>query len=151
MTVELPILPDVEQVVSAYLRRDPRTAALVGDRVYTAFPAKAGTAPLVLVQRVGGVPPFSQPLVADAPVVQLDCYGGGKREANRLMETVRAALAVLEGTVQPEGVIAGVRFGTAQYLPDETYRPPRPRYVLDVTVTTRAVSADATRRAVAAG
>lgn len=146
MSIELPLLPDVEQLVSAYLRRDPRTAALVGERVYTAFPAKAGTAPLVLVTLVGGQPPMSNPLVVDAPQLQLDCYGGGKREAAELLATVRAALAVLEGTSQPEGVCAAVRFGLAQYLPDDTYRPPRPRYLLDVTITTRAAPASATRQ-----
>jgi hypothetical protein len=137
------LLPDAEQVASAFLRRAPRVAALVGDRVYTAFPAQAGGAPLVLVQRVGGEPPFSYPLVADAAQLQLSTYGGGKKEAHTLAATVRACLHELAGTVQPEGTVAGVTFGFFQYLPDETYRPARPRYVFDVTITTRAAPVSA--------
>lgn len=135
---DLELLPDVEAIVSEYLRTRPRVRALVGDRVYGAFPSKAGKQPLVLVQRVGGIPPLSQPLVVDEADVQLDAWGGPKVVARELAETCRAEIANLEGTVQPGGVIAGVRFGALRFLPDETFSPPRPRYVFDVVITTRA-------------
>lgn len=137
----IPPLPDAEQLVSGFLRRHPDVAALLGDRVYTVFPAQGGGDPLVLLQRVGGEPPFSMPLVVDAPRIQAAAYGGTKKQAHTIAATVRAALCDLAGTVQPEGVAAGVTFGALQYLPDETYRPPRPRYLFDTVVTTRATAA----------
>lgn len=145
--VVIPLLPDVESVVCAYLRSSARVAAVVDpNRVYTAFPARAGGAPLVLVQRVGGTPPLSIPLVVDDALVQLDAYGGTKRQAELIAATCRAELSAMAGTVQPDGVVAGVSFGAYRYLPDETFRPSRPRYVLDVTITTRAADVTAAAR-----
>jgi len=132
---ELALLPDAERLVSAYLRSRPRMVALVGDRIYTAFPAKAGAGALLLVQRIGGEPPLSQPLVADEAELQLDAYGGPKATAHELAATARAELAALEGQVRPEGVVSAVRFGALRWLPDDTYDQPRPRYLLDVTLT----------------
>ena len=134
---ELALLTDAERLVSGFLRRNARMAALVQDRVFTVFPAKAGSAPMLLVQRVGGEPPLSQPLVVDAAQLQLDAYGGPKALAHELAATARAVLTELEGTAQPEGICAGIRFGVFRWLPDETYTPPRPRYVFDVTATVR--------------
>jgi hypothetical protein len=134
----LALLPDAERLVSAFLRGHARIVALVGDRVYTAYPAKAGTTSLLLVQRVGGDVPFSQPLVVEHAQLQFDAYGGPKAAAYELAATARAVLTELEGAVRPEGNVAGVRFGTVQWLPDETFSPPRPRYVFDTTMTMRA-------------
>jgi hypothetical protein len=132
---ELALLPDAERLVSAYLRERPRMQALVGDRIYTAFPAKAGPAAMLLIQRIGGEPPLSQPLVVDAAALQLDAYGGPKATAHELAATARAELTALEGQVRPEGVVSAVRFGALSWQPDETYDQPRPRYVIEVTVT----------------
>jgi hypothetical protein len=132
---ELALLPDAERLVSAYLRERPRMQALVGDRIYTAFPAKAGPDALLLIQRIGGAPPLSQPLVIDAAELQLDAYGGAKATAHELAATARAELTALEGQVRPEGVVSAVRFGALRWLPDDTYDQPRPRYLLDVTLT----------------
>lgn len=130
-----PLLPDAEQVVTAYLRGVAAVTAIAAGRVYTVFPAQAGNEPLVVVQRIGGTPPFSQPLVLDAAQLQLDVYGGPKKTAHDLAATIRSVLCALES--QHVGV-AGVVFGAFRYLPDETFNPPRPRYLLDVTVTVRA-------------
>jgi Protein of unknown function (DUF3168) len=134
---ELELLPDVEQLVSAYLRSKPRITALVQDRVYTVFPAQAGSGPLLLVQRIGGDPPFSQPLVLDVAQLQIDAYGGPKKTAHDLAATARAVLTELEGQVRPEGVVASVRFASLRFLPDETFNPHRPRYLFDVAVAVR--------------
>ena len=144
-TPELALLPDAERLVSAFLRERPRMQALVGDRIYTAFPAQAGSGPLLLIQRVGGVPPLSQPLVVDAAELQLDAYGGPKATAHELAATARAELTALEGLVRPEGVVSAVRFGVLSWQPDETYSPPRPRYLLDVTVTVTVAKQPAAR------
>jgi hypothetical protein len=133
----LALLPDCERLVSRFLREHLDVAALVGERVYTAFPAQEGDEPLVLVQRTGGFPPFSQPLVLDEALLQLDCYGGPKALAHELAATVRAALCELEGAVRAEGSVTGVTFGALRWLPDPTWKPPRPRYIADVTIYTR--------------
>ena len=130
-------LPDVERLVANFLRADARIAALVGDRVYTVFPAQAGNDPLLILQRIGGEPPLSIPLVVDAAQLQLDAYGGPKAAAHELAATTRAVLYELEGAVRSEGVVSAVRFGAFRWLPDETFTAPRPRYVFDVTLTVR--------------
>jgi len=142
---ELELLPDAEQLVSAYLRANARIAALVQDRVYTVFPQDAGPAPLLLVQRVGGEPPFSQPLVLDIAQLQVDAYGGPKKAAYTLSATARAVLTELEGQARPEGVVPSVRFGSSSYLADETFTPPRPRFIFDVAVAVRTPVAPAVR------
>lgn len=136
---ELAILPDAERIVSEFLRGNARVSAIVAERVFTIFPAQAGPEPLLLIQRIGGTVPFSQPLVLDGADLQLDCYGGPKRTAEVLAATTRAVLTELEGTVWPgEGSVSAVRFGSLRWLPDETWSPPRARYVADVTVHIRA-------------
>jgi hypothetical protein len=134
---ELALLPDVERLVSNFLRANARVSALVGERVYTVFPAKVGNAPLALVQRVGGDPPLSVPLVVDSAQLQVDAYGGPKAAAFELAATIRAELARLEDEVRPEGSVSAVRFASLRWLPDETFSPPRPRYLFDVTLTVR--------------
>lgn len=131
------LLPDVERLVSSYLRADAAVAALVGDHVYTVFPAQAGSGPLVLVQRIGGFPPLSHPLVVDEAQLQIDAYGGGKALAWAVLATVLAAFDDLQGLVRPEGSVAAVRQGAVRWQPDDTFKPARPRFVADVTLTTR--------------
>jgi hypothetical protein len=133
----LGLLPDAERLVANFLREDARVSALIADRVYTVFPAKAGTDALLIVQRVGGEPPFSIPLVLDSALLQLDAYGGPKQAAQELIATTRAALTELRGVARPEGVVSEVSFGPLRWLPDETFNPNRPRYVADVTITVR--------------
>jgi hypothetical protein len=133
------LLPDVSRLVSAYLRTVPEVRAIVGDRVYTAFPKQLPEqAGFVLVQRIGGLPPLSRPLVIDLATLQLDAYGGPQAQAHELAATCRAALSVWQGE-QPNasGNVCGVVIGPLRYLPDETWRPPRPRYISDVDVTVK--------------
>ena len=140
-------LPDVERLVSSYLRAHAGTAAIVADRVYTAFPRQVSgdRSPLVLVQRIGGTPPLSHPLVVDEAQLQVDAYGGGKALAWELLATVLAAFDELEGAVRPEGSIAAVRQGAIRWQPDDTFDPFWPRFVADVTLTTRPAAVPARR------
>lgn len=132
------VLPDVARIVSAYLRTVPEVLALVGERVYTAFPKQLGTQPFVLVQRTGGDPVLARPLVVDHAEVQLDAYGGPQAAAHELAATCRAALSVLQGE-QPNdtGNVCGVVVTALRYVPDETWSPPRPRYISDVELTVK--------------
>lgn len=143
------LLPDVERLVSRYLRDSAPVDALVGDRVYTAWP-HTGTEdtkqPLVLITRIGGDPPFSYPLVVDACDLQVDAYGGGKHQAHQLAATVRQSLAALVDRVTPDGVVHAVTFGALRYVPDESFSPARPRYVMDVSITTTAAREVVARR-----
>lgn len=143
VALELALLPDVERLVSVWLREDADVVALVDDRVFTAWP-KADPArseqALVLVTRIGGEPPFSRPLVFDLCTLQLDCYSATKPDrkhgAHALAETVRRSLSKLVDQVRPEGVVHDVTFGAKRYIADESFDPPRSRYVCDVDVTT---------------
>ena len=131
-------LVDVEALVSQYLRAQSEVTAYVGQRVYTALPDDK-TFPLVRITRIGGVPPMSRPMYVDAAHLQIDVFGGSKATTLDTIDAVREELAKIvdEDPVQPLGVVCGVRFGPLAYLPDETFKPAKPRYVLDVTVTVR--------------
>jgi hypothetical protein len=133
----LVLVPDAERLVSRYLREHPDVAPLVGgERVYTAVPARVGSEPFALVQRIGGIPPLSRPLVLDEAQLQVDAWGGSKAQAWTLAETIRQALVDLPAAY-PEGVVTGVVFVAFRWQPDGTYKPPRPRYLLDVTTYTK--------------
>jgi hypothetical protein len=135
----LALLPDVARLVSAYLRARAEVVALVEQRVYTAFPKQLDESkPFVLVQRIGGPPVLARPLVVDLAVLQLDAYGGPQAAAHELVATCRAVLVELQGE-QPNasGNVCGVVNGPLRYVPDETWKPPRPRYVADLELTVK--------------
>jgi hypothetical protein len=131
MTVAL--VPDAEALVSQFLRSRDEITTLVAQRVFTAIPNDP-TFPLLLVRRVAGAPVTSRPLHLDAPVIQLDAFGGSKKQAHDLLETARAVMAVgLEGK-RAGGTVSGVRFGPMSWLPDADYTPARARYTADVEI-----------------
>lgn len=124
------VLPDVERLVSVWLRAH----AEVSGSVVTAIP-RDPSFPLVRLVRVGGAPVTQRPLHVDRATLQIDVWGGPKQTAQDLAQTVRGAIAQLEGTAQPEGVVSAVDFGPFQYLPDQDFEPARPRYQFDVDLT----------------
>lgn len=134
MAVEL--LPDVEALVSAWLRADVDVTGLIGQRVYTDLPARDKTWPLVRLTRAGGAPTMSRPLYADRAVIQMDVWGGAKATARDIAETIRQRLCSddFRGT-HPEGVVTAVEVGQFRWLPDTTFDPPKPRYIFDLTVS----------------
>lgn len=137
---ELVLLPDVERVVALLLGAHADVQALVGAeplRVFTVTPKDVGDDPFVLVQRTGGEPVVGRPLVLDDAELQLSAYGGTKRAAHAIARTVQAVLAELVGTVDDgmfEGHVTGTTLGALRWLPDESFAPARPRYVLDAGV-----------------
>lgn len=130
------VLPDIEQLVSEFLRAQAEVTALVGQRVYTAVPNEP-TFPLLLLKRIAGSPVLSRPRVIDAPVVQLDAYGGTKKQAHTLIQTACAVVAERIEGVHATGVVAGVVFGPLSWLPDPSYVPAKARFVADITFTVR--------------
>ena len=135
MPYQTPVQPDVELVVRTYLvRTASRVRALVGnDRVYTVVP-KDATFPMLRVVRFGGGPVRQVPHHLIAAALQLDAYGGSKADARRLIDTALAELADMAEHTHDGAVVTGVNIGSARYLPEPVFTPPKPRYTADVTV-----------------
>lgn len=131
MTVTL--LPDVEVLVTSFLRAQPEVATIT-TRVYTTIPENP-TFPLLRVRRIAGFPVLHHPLHLDAPLVQIEGYAQTKGAARLLTETARAVLAERAIGTHSTGVVSDVRFGAMSWLPDEEFTPPKPRYVADCTIT----------------
>lgn len=137
----LVLLPDVEQIVSAFLRAQPEVVALVADRVFTDLPADK-TYPLVRVVRVAGAPSPRWPAWRDEADLQFDCWGGTKRQALVLARTVEAALVqrAPNHVHAGGGVVVDARTSSLAWAPDPdaaaTSGSARPRYVLTVSIAT---------------
>jgi hypothetical protein len=144
-SLDVQTLPDAEQELAALLRAQLELGP-VADRVYTAFPAKAGNEPLLVVHRFGGSPIVGRPLVLDEALIQIDVYGGSKGDVARLGSLVRALLA----DRADQAVL-----GPYRVVPDETFTPPRPRALIDVSYylrpTTSSAAASSTSSSSSAG
>lgn len=127
---------DVERLLSGWLRQRSEVTDLVGSRVYTEIPRQVTADPFVRITQIGGVPVWSVPLWLDEAVVQLDFYGGPKVVARQLLDAARDLLAGPFLGVHDAGVVTSVRFGETSYLPDDTYEPPRPRWLSTVSIYT---------------
>lgn len=127
---------DAERLLSAFLRGQPEITALVADRVYTDLPSRA-TFPLIRLTLIGGQPLYSLPLHIDEAFIQLDCYGGPKVQARLIADTVRSLMAEEAfRSRHDQGVVVNVEFGQLAYIPDDTFDPPKPRYVVEVSLLT---------------
>jgi hypothetical protein len=130
----LTLLPDIERLLSTFLRAQPEVQAIVDDRVYTVLPANK-IFPLLRLTRVAGAPVMSRPLHLDQALVQVDAFGGSKRLAWQLAETCRAVTAQRLVGGHAEGVVTNVAFGGLSDLPDGEFDPPKPRLLFTVTIT----------------
>lgn len=130
------ILPNAENLLSQFLRRDAAVLATeLGDRTYTELP-KVKTWPACRITRVGGETDLD--LMFDYPLLQVEVWGGGKTVAERIAQTIRASLAARLPFRNDDGCLMVVtRFGGLRYLPDGDEDPARPRYLFDLRVTTR--------------
>lgn len=127
---------DVERLMSAWLRARPEIAAIVADRVVTETPNRV-VFPFLRITQIGGAPVWSRPLWLDRSVIQIDAFGGPKVQARTLIDAVRAALAEdFLGSHAGVGVVVDVQFGDLNYVPDDLWEPPKPRYAATVTVIT---------------
>ena len=138
-----PIAADAELVVRTYLVGIAAIEDIVGTdangevRVYTVIPKPAPTEPFLRLYRLGGGPRPGGTLTLDAPVIQLDAYGGSKSTARRLMDTARAALADIAYATHAGASVSSPAFGAMRHLPDPDFEPTRERYVSDVELTIR--------------
>jgi len=136
--VTVTLLPDVERMMSAYLRTKTEVTDLVGQNVYTVVPKQAATKfPFVRLTRITGAPLFSRPLRFDQATIQVDCWGGSKQLAWQTAATIAALLTEDFLGVHDEGVVVNVDINGLQDLPDTTYDPPQPRWLFDAVVTAR--------------
>lgn len=135
----LSILNDAERLLSLFLRQDDDISTSVGDRVYTVLPAEP-TWPLIRLQRWGGSPVIQRPLVLDSVQIQIDVWGDRKKQAQDIAQLVRAVLSDrLPWGNSTEGWLTFARLGNLRYLPDDSFDPPRPRYVIDLEAFVRSV------------
>lgn len=144
-TLNLP--PNMEALVSAFLRDQAEMVALVGDRVYTEIPKKGPTVtiagaqyPLARVTQLLDTPTGS-PLWAVAYTVQVEGFGGSKAEAWEIASTARALIdARIEGVHDGFGVVNGSTPGSLLDLPDETFNPAKPRWLFSSTIYARPIA-----------
>lgn len=144
------LLPDVERLVINYLLATDLSSeqpdgtpvdvrALIGQRIYSTRPNR-GDYPMAVVHRWGGGPQLTVPLDRDESWLQLDVWGGSKNDARTICTALRAAMCAGIIGVHSEGVVSNVKASTDWYMPDETFDPPRPRWLAQVMVATRARS-----------
>ena len=137
---DLWIPPNMEALVSAFLRDQAELTDLVGDRIYTAIPKRkteAGQAaeyPLVRVTQLLDTP-AGAPLYAVGYEMQVEAFGGSKAEAWRIASTARALIDVrLLGDYPGFGVVNGTTPGALLDLPDEDLKPAKPRWLFSSTI-----------------
>lgn len=126
MTVTLS--PNVEALVSAFLRSRSEMTALIAQRVYTALPADV-VYPAVRVTQLDDIPVTTRPLHLVSALVQVEAWGGSKSEAWNAAATARALLDELVEGVHTQGVVTGTRVGSLRDEPDITFTPAKPRWL----------------------
>lgn len=128
--------PNMEALVSAFLRDQDEIADLIGDHVYTALPKPKAGADLYPLIRVTLLidEPTGSPLWAIGYDMQIEAFGGSKDDAWRLAATARALLDQRLTGIHPEGVVNGVTNGGMVNLPDDSFSPAKPRYLFTSTV-----------------
>lgn len=134
------LLADAQAIVSQYLRSRSEITALVGQRVYSHIPGNDVVYPLLRVLRIGGAPVQSDLLFFDAPLFQIDAFGGSAAQAWTLAATAQAVLTELPSYDTALGQVTAVRFGFFAEQDDTDYTPPKPRWRFDAFVYVRSPS-----------
>lgn len=130
----LTLLPNVEALVSEFLRDQAEVAAICSNRVYTALPANVGF-PAVRVVQYDTEFVTHQPLWVAAPLLQIDCWADSKTVAWTLAATCMAALSERVEGGHTLGVVSGVRFSGWSDQPDTDYEPAKPRFFFTAQLT----------------
>lgn len=132
MTVEL--MPNVEALVSAFLRAQPEMIAIVDDRIYTVLPG-AVTYPAVRVNQYDEGNVTSRPLWAVRASIQIEAWGGSKDQAFSILATAQACISERIEGVYSQGVVTGVEWGGRRDLPDPSFSPAKPRWMVSAYIT----------------
>lgn len=134
MSEDVVLLPNVEALVSDFLRDQTEVTALVGQRIYTAIPS-GPTFPLIRVNQFYSLNITNRPMWLVANQVQLEAFGGSKVEAfNALNAAMGVMAARLTNYVSSFGTVTGVNFSGTRDQPDDTYTPAKPRWLTIATV-----------------
>lgn len=128
------VLVDVEAIVIGALLNTPAVTALVGTRVFNVV-RPGTTRPFVRVVRIGGSPAPGTDRWLDTPTLQVDVWADQKPAATAVLAAVMDALDAARAA-HAGGVLTDVTWGTIRYIPDDTFTPPLPRWIADVSVTT---------------
>jgi len=139
MTDELRLTPNVEALVSAFLRDQPELVDLLDDRCYTVIPKNAEY-PLARVTVLLDQPAGGEPLWLVAATVQIEAFGGTKAQAHEIANTARAAISQRLTGVHAEGVVTGVSSGALLDLPDDEFEPAKQRWLFTSTIYAHAAS-----------
>lgn len=136
MTDELRLPPNMEALVSAFLREQPEIIADVEDRVYTAIPKPTPDVSVYPCVRVTQLldRPAGSPLWGVAFMVQVEAFGGSKGDAWRIASNCRAAIDARLVGEYAEGVVNGSTPGGLLDLPDEEFQPAKPRWLFTSTI-----------------
>lgn len=136
MTAPLYLPPNMEALLSAFLRDQAELSAEIDDRVYTAIP-KSATYPLVRVTQLLDTP-AGAPLWAIGYMMQVEAFGGSKAEAWRIANLCRSLIDVrLAGEYPGHGIVNGSTPGSLLDQPDETFSPAKPRWLFTSTIHAR--------------
>lgn len=129
------LMPNIEAIVSAFLRAQPEITAIVDDRVYTAIPG-GPVYPLVRVTQFDDVKVTNMPLWVVKSSVQIEGFGGSKGDAWRACATAQSVLAErFHDQVAGGCVVSAVMWGSMRDLPDPTFSPAKPRFVTTAYIT----------------
>jgi hypothetical protein len=138
----LPLTPDAEAVVGAYLREHPDLVAL-GARVAGRTPSKMTQPWVRLTQLNAPKTAGSTPERLIHYLLQLDAYAGdvamsahsGQAEASLLARTVRAALVAMPAETFDDVVVTDAVVHSMPRIPDpDAGEPARERFILTATV-----------------
>lgn len=135
IAIFLPV--DVEQLVVQFLLDQPEITDLVDQRVVTELP-KDKEFPAIRVTQFDDEQASEPVLWLTLTRLQFDVWGGPKKLARTIADTVRAVLAARLPGGHPEGVVTGVAVRGLDTTPDDTVPTSngraRPRCRFDVHV-----------------
>lgn len=129
------LIPDALEVVGVYLAATPDIAAIADDRISVELgPLDEPQVRMTLFDPIPVGGSRTNHLVEN--FLQLDCYAGKSNssvEASLLGRTVQAALNDMRGR-HDGGTVTNVEFTGGGLTPDTDIKPPRWRYIVEVTV-----------------
>jgi hypothetical protein len=128
MSYPITVLPDAELSLLQYLRALSIVTDLVpAERITTALPPKP-VYPHVTIKRVGGTAVAWQRV--DSAALQLDVWGGSRKECQDIARTIRAAILAIYGDkVDEANLVSASEEVGLQWIPDTLTVPALPRYV----------------------
>lgn len=146
MTDPLILPPNGEGLVWKFLSEQAELGTLVGGtgnaaRIYSTLPDGV-TFPAMRVHLYDSVNVTQRPLWCWDQYLQLEAWGGSKADAHRILGTAVAAMSQrLIDWTHPDyaAAVTAVRFQGWRDMPDDTYAPARPRWLVTAIVSAHPV------------